>query len=45
MAGRLQSHDIREKALQSEYQEFKIPEKVCLGDGQAINTIGVGMSM
>ena len=36
------SHTTREKALLFEYQEFKTPEKVSLGDGRTIDAIGVG---
>ena len=36
------SHMTREKALPSEYKEFRTPEKVALGDGRAIDAIGVG---
>ena len=36
------SHMTREKALLFEYQEFKTPEKVGLGDGQTVDAIGVG---
>ena len=35
------SHMTRE-ALLSEYQEFKTPEKVGLGDGRTVDAIGVG---
>ena len=35
------SHMTREKALLSEYQEFKTPERVGLGDGWAVDAIGV----
>ena len=36
------SHMTREKALLSEYQKFKISEKVGLGDGWTVDAIGVG---
>ena len=36
------SHMTREKELLFEYQEFKTPEKVGLGDSQAVEAIGVG---
>ena len=32
----------REKALLFEYQKFKTPEKVGLGDGFPVDAIGVG---
>ena len=35
------SHMTGKKALLSEYQEFKIPEKVDLGDGWAVDANGV----
>ena len=37
------SHMTREKALLFEYQKFKTLEKVGLGDGLAIDAIGVGI--
>ena len=36
------SNTTREKALLFEYQEFKTPEKVSLGDGRTVDAIGVG---
>ena len=36
------SHMTREKGLLSENKDFKIPVKVGLGDGQTVDTIGIG---
>ena len=36
------SHMTKEKALLSEYQEFKTPEKVGLGGDRTVDAIGVG---
>ena len=36
------SNTTREKALLFEYQEFKTPEKVSLGDSRTVDAIGVG---
>jgi len=37
-------HDLDKKLLMN-YQEFEVPEKVGLGDGQTVDALGVGESL
>ena len=38
------SHMTREKDLLTDYREFESPEKVGLGDGKAVEAVGVGIA-